>query len=233
MGTFRTMLRDIFSSSATPEHDKFQENARVCLSYSRAALGQTGSGHYSPIAAFNEDEDKVLIFDVARFKYPSYWVDVGEIWKSMCDPDPDAGNRPRGFVLFTRESAMREWCNHVNNSSSRSHIYVACHRYGHGLRKRLLQNPAKIHAFMEELGELVEGRDDSNSSRPDCWQQGRQLWRSHAQWTRELNHLLVLAAEDTGAVDTAAVSSVSADLAAEVRRLSGLLKLAKETENNL
>lgn len=45
-------------------------SALMAFSYSRKALGQTGSGHFSPIGGFNEARDKVLILDVARFKYP-------------------------------------------------------------------------------------------------------------------------------------------------------------------
>lgn len=40
----------------------------------RAKLGQSGSGHFSPIGAFDRDTDMVLIMDVARFKYPPHWV---------------------------------------------------------------------------------------------------------------------------------------------------------------
>ncbi len=40
----------------------------IAVSYSRKALGQTGSGHFSPVAAFDEASDSVLILDTARFK---------------------------------------------------------------------------------------------------------------------------------------------------------------------
>lgn len=46
----------------------------MALSYSRKTLGQTGDGHFSCIAAYSEKDDTVLILDVARFKYPSYWI---------------------------------------------------------------------------------------------------------------------------------------------------------------
>lgn len=36
--------------------------------YDRKGLGQTGSGHFSPIAAYFEPDDAFLIMDVARFK---------------------------------------------------------------------------------------------------------------------------------------------------------------------
>lgn len=40
----------------------------VLVSYDRRTLDQTGSGHFSPIAAVDETTSSVLILDVARFK---------------------------------------------------------------------------------------------------------------------------------------------------------------------
>jgi glutathione gamma-glutamylcysteinyltransferase len=42
----------------------------MAVSYSRASLGQTGSGHFSPVGAYTSmNGGMVLILDVARFKY--------------------------------------------------------------------------------------------------------------------------------------------------------------------
>lgn len=46
----------------------------MALSYSRKTLGQTGDGHFSCVGAYSEKDDAILILDVARFKYPSYWI---------------------------------------------------------------------------------------------------------------------------------------------------------------
>lgn len=40
----------------------------VVAAYDRRSLGQTGSGHFSPIAAIDLKTDTVLVLDVARFK---------------------------------------------------------------------------------------------------------------------------------------------------------------------
>lgn len=40
----------------------------LAVSFHRARLGQTGTGHFSPIAAYESESDSVLILDVARFK---------------------------------------------------------------------------------------------------------------------------------------------------------------------
>lgn len=53
----------------------------------RKSLGQTGDGHFSPVGGFNEAEDKVLILDVARFKYPSYWISIEDAYDSMIPLD--------------------------------------------------------------------------------------------------------------------------------------------------
>ena len=40
----------------------------MVASFSRKELMQTGNGHFSPIAAYEEKEKMVLLLDVARFK---------------------------------------------------------------------------------------------------------------------------------------------------------------------
>jgi glutathione gamma-glutamylcysteinyltransferase len=50
-----------------------QTNGFLVVSYSRKTLGQTGDGHFSPVAAYHEERDMALILDVARFKYSPYW----------------------------------------------------------------------------------------------------------------------------------------------------------------
>ena len=43
----------------------------VLANYLRANLGQVGGGHWSALAAFDTQSDRVLILDVAKYKYPS------------------------------------------------------------------------------------------------------------------------------------------------------------------
>lgn len=74
--------------------------SRVVVSFDRGTLGQTGSGHYSPIAAFHEQRDAVLVMDVARFKYPPYWVPLPLLWQAMQEFDPITG-RSRGYFVVS------------------------------------------------------------------------------------------------------------------------------------
>lgn len=73
--------------------------------YSRGALNQTGGGHYSPLAAWHPGEDRVLILDVARFKYPPHWATVESLWRAMEHPDP-ATSLPRGWIGLSRAQTM-------------------------------------------------------------------------------------------------------------------------------
>ena len=75
-------------------------SAFLVVSFCRASLGQTGTGHFSPVAGYSPEEDRVLVLDVARFKYPSYWVGLEDLYKSMIPVDP-ASQRPRGYTILS------------------------------------------------------------------------------------------------------------------------------------
>lgn len=71
----------------------------LVVSFSRAALGQTGEGHFSPLAAYHEPTDQVLLLDVARFKYSPYWVPVQDLYDSMGFED-SVTQKSRGWFLL-------------------------------------------------------------------------------------------------------------------------------------
>jgi len=76
----------------------------MAVSYSRAVLGQTGSGHFSPVGGYSPygiSGGYVLILDVARFKYPSYWVSLETLYESLRPVDPMT-KQPRGYSLLRR-----------------------------------------------------------------------------------------------------------------------------------
>jgi glutathione gamma-glutamylcysteinyltransferase len=79
--------------------------AFVVCNFSRPHLGQTGDGHFSPIGAYHKERDLVLVMDVARFKYPPFWVGLRTLWEAMSEVDAETG-LPRGFfVISTRASS--------------------------------------------------------------------------------------------------------------------------------
>ena len=81
------------------------EGPIVIASYGRAALGQTGDGHFSPIAGWHRERDLVLILDVARFKYPPHWVSVSRLFDAMRPPDPETG-RSRGWLVLSQDRTV-------------------------------------------------------------------------------------------------------------------------------
>jgi glutathione gamma-glutamylcysteinyltransferase len=78
-----------------------QGNGFLVLCYSREVLQQTGAGHFSPIAAYDEETDRALVLDVARFKYSPHWVQVPLLYQAMCAIDPATGS-PRGLAVVRR-----------------------------------------------------------------------------------------------------------------------------------
>ncbi|SDF89107.1 phytochelatin synthase family protein [Alloyangia pacifica] len=75
-------------------------NSRFIANYSRKALPQEGDGHISPVAAYDEASDSVLILDVAKYKYPPVWVSVETLHAGMMMTD-SGSNRSRGFVVVS------------------------------------------------------------------------------------------------------------------------------------
>ena len=72
--------------------DAFRTHARealaagqryVIVNYLRKALGQEIGGHISPLAAYDAKQDRFLILDVARYKYPPVWVSAADLYAAM------------------------------------------------------------------------------------------------------------------------------------------------------
>ncbi|XP_061343412.1 glutathione gamma-glutamylcysteinyltransferase 1 isoform X1 [Gastrolobium bilobum] len=77
------------------------DECHVISSYHRAALEQSGTGHFSPIGGYHVAKDMALILDVARFKYPPHWVPLTLLWEGMNYVDESTG-QSRGFMLISR-----------------------------------------------------------------------------------------------------------------------------------
>jgi hypothetical protein len=88
---FRALLRANLS----------QPGDRLLANYLRPSLGQAGGGHIAPLAAFHALSDRVLILDVARYRYPPAWVPTASLWRAIRTIDPDSG-ASRGLVRISR-----------------------------------------------------------------------------------------------------------------------------------
>lgn len=82
----------------------------LIANYARPALGQTGSGHFSPLAAVHRGRDLALVLDVARFKYPPHWVPIERLWRAMTEVDSATGHARGWLVLARGEDGVREAC---------------------------------------------------------------------------------------------------------------------------
>ena len=92
--SFRSVVRAVVSSPQPPV---------LIASFSRSPLGQTGDGHYSPIAGYDEESDHVLVLDVARFKYPPWYAPLPLLYQAMLTTDPVTG-LSRGYAFVSASS---------------------------------------------------------------------------------------------------------------------------------
>jgi Phytochelatin synthase len=72
----------------------------VLVDFLRSELGQDTGAHWSPLAAWHAGSDRFLVLDVARFRYPPYWVKAEDLFRAMATDDLDSG-RSRGWVTVT------------------------------------------------------------------------------------------------------------------------------------
>jgi len=86
---FRMNLKKILS-----DQDKF-----LIANFDGKILQAKTNGHISPIVAFDENSDSILILDVALHKNQWYWVKVSDFVKAMNTKD---GNNFRGYLVVWR-----------------------------------------------------------------------------------------------------------------------------------
>eukprot|EP00928_Gymnodinium_smaydae_P061817 TRINITY_DN45803_c0_g1_i1.p1 TRINITY_DN45803_c0_g1~~TRINITY_DN45803_c0_g1_i1.p1 ORF type:complete len:303 (-),score=41.92 TRINITY_DN45803_c0_g1_i1:169-966(-) len=55
----------------------------VIVNFDRKGLDQEGFGHHSPVGAYDVHTDRVLILDVARYRYPPAWVLLPDLFVAM------------------------------------------------------------------------------------------------------------------------------------------------------
>lgn len=91
LGQLRSLAR---TTLANPQ-------ARIIVNYNRQPLGQAGTGHMSPLVAYDPGSDSVLLLDVAKFKYPPAWIALADLWAALRTVDPDSG-KSRGLVVIEK-----------------------------------------------------------------------------------------------------------------------------------
>jgi len=89
---FRNKVKEVFGIG---------NGVYMIVNYRRGAIGQADSAHFSPLGAYNEEEDLVLILDVARYKYPPVWVPVPIIFHGMNTVWNSNTGESRGYIVVS------------------------------------------------------------------------------------------------------------------------------------
>lgn len=95
--------RPVFAASS--ELASFRQSAAAALSsghpiavnFLRTGLDQLGGGHWSPVVAFSAENDRFLLLDVSRYKYPPVWVTAEQMFTAMNTVD-GTSNKSRGWI---------------------------------------------------------------------------------------------------------------------------------------
>jgi hypothetical protein len=107
--------------------ESFRNTARATLAepstflivnYDRATLDQEGAGHISPVGAYSFETDRMLVLDVAAYKYPYTWVPASKLWSAINTIDADSG-QTRGYLLVTGGSAQQSFLKDAPASPAR------------------------------------------------------------------------------------------------------------------
>ena len=71
----------------------------VIVNFLRKPLAQISGAHFSPLAAYHAETDRFLVMDVARYKYPPFWVTAESLFSAMTTLDRESGKN-RGYLLI-------------------------------------------------------------------------------------------------------------------------------------
>jgi hypothetical protein len=86
MAAFRTTVRQVLQES-----QQF-----ILVNFHGRSIGTPTNGHISPVAAYDERSDSVLLLDVAGYLNPWYWVPVEHLYQAMHTRD---GDNYRGYLV--------------------------------------------------------------------------------------------------------------------------------------
>lgn len=114
LSTFDLQTEVVFANKATLAHFTKQAIAAlkdkqkiILVNFHRATLGEKGVGHISPLAAYHAAQDRFLMLDVSRYKYPAIWVKSADLWRSMKTIDA-VSKQHRGYVVVKRKARKKD-----------------------------------------------------------------------------------------------------------------------------
>lgn len=83
---------------------------RLVVAFDRRKINQTGNGHFSPVAGYHPGEDRLLVLDTARFKYPPFWVRTEMMWEAMRAQVEPGWPISRGWMLIRKHRLPPSYC---------------------------------------------------------------------------------------------------------------------------
>ena len=176
---FRNAVR--FACVEDSEHQS-EEGPFLVVSYDRKVLEQTGSGHFSPIAAYDEESDKLLILDTARFKYGAHWVPMPLLFQAMLTEDPTT-NKSRGFILLS-----------FHEDESHSTIPQSL----------LFRTSQEYHAVRKEYKDFLRARDGQLLT----WENVLSYWTQEGRFPLYIWEMTKTQLTPTDEKDQAAIASI-------------------------
>jgi glutathione gamma-glutamylcysteinyltransferase len=109
-------FRAAIQSVCTPSQFESAPADRLVVSFDRRKILQTGNGHFSPVAGYHPGEDRMLVLDTARFKYPPFWVRVEMMWEAMRAQVEPEWPISRGWMLIRKHKLPPTHCPTVISS---------------------------------------------------------------------------------------------------------------------
>jgi hypothetical protein len=116
----------------------------LIVSYTRKAIGQTGTGHFSPIGAYDESSDHVLVLDTARFKYGPHWVPLQLLFDALVPEDKSTG-KSRGYMTLSYDGVE----GNDKNGTAISHLPLSL-LFGSKKSKDFIRREYK--QYLQEIG---------------------------------------------------------------------------------
>jgi hypothetical protein len=165
----RTCMEPVPSQAQQQQQQEQRSESFLVVSYMREVVGQTGTGHFSPIGAYEEASDRVLVLDTARFKYGPHWIPLQLLFDALQPLDPDSG-KSRGYAVLSYDGSGDVSPGYGNNARSSS------------LPISVLFSSKKSKDYLRREYKNFLGDDDDASSKGVKLQSVVSFWtKNHAQ----------------------------------------------------
>ena len=140
-------------------------NFYILCNIHRSQLGQEGGGHFMPVMAYNIQNDYVLTFDCARFKYNSRWQKINILFNALNGIDR-VTNNTRGYIIIEKPIIK---VNNIITKEKASNI--------NGKYIELFLNKIKFENIMDKakiLNWLIN--NEFSIEKKIMWEENRDLW---------------------------------------------------------